>query len=108
MFIRLSLCHSFFFFFFFSSSLFSLPCLSCVTIFSANRTSGVAGLYKGIEVKLVQTVSMAALMFVAYEKIADAVFFLLKSDMSTGSAGSQLFFIIWAVYLVLGWWSGFK
>ncbi|XP_065190057.1 peroxisomal membrane protein PMP34-like [Sycon ciliatum] len=43
------------------------------------RESGMAGLYKGIEIKLLQTVSMSALMFVAYEKIAAIIFYLLHT-----------------------------
>ncbi|KAJ7381975.1 hypothetical protein OS493_037853 [Desmophyllum pertusum] len=42
------------------------------------REQGVKGLYKGLEAKLLQTVSTAALMFVAYEKIAAFIFRLLR------------------------------
>jgi adenine nucleotide transporter 17 len=38
------------------------------------RTQGVGSLYKGMEAKLFQTVLTAALMFVAYEKIAAVIF----------------------------------
>ncbi|XP_032816885.1 peroxisomal membrane protein PMP34 [Petromyzon marinus] len=38
------------------------------------RKQGVAGLYKGLEAKLLQTVLTAALMFVLYEKIAALTF----------------------------------
>lgn len=37
----------------------------------------MAGLYKGMEAKLWQTVLTAALMFLAYEKISSFVFRLL-------------------------------
>lgn len=43
------------------------------------RNSGVKGLFKGLESKLLQTVLTAALMFVAYEKIAKIVFTLLRA-----------------------------
>jgi len=43
------------------------------------REQGVKGLYKGLEAKLLQTVSTAALMFVAYEKIAAFIFRLLRT-----------------------------
>lgn len=42
------------------------------------RDQGFKGLYKGLEAKLLQTVSTAALMFVAYEKIAAFIFRLLR------------------------------
>lgn len=42
------------------------------------RNQGIAGLYRGLEAKLCQTVLTAALMFVAYEKIARFVFQILK------------------------------
>ena len=42
------------------------------------REQGVKGLYKGLEAKLLQTVSTAALMFVTYEKIAAFIFRLLR------------------------------
>ncbi|KAL9956071.1 hypothetical protein ACROYT_G037492 [Oculina patagonica] len=42
------------------------------------REQGFKGLYKGLEAKLLQTVSTAALMFVAYEKIAAFIFRLLR------------------------------
>ncbi|XP_076442207.1 peroxisomal membrane protein PMP34-like isoform X1 [Babylonia areolata] len=41
------------------------------------RQKGVGALYKGMEAKLVQTVLTAALMFVAYEKIAAVTFRLM-------------------------------
>ncbi len=40
----------------------------------------MAGLYKGLEVKLTQTVLMAALMFLTYEKIAALVFSLMRQQ----------------------------
>lgn len=46
-------------------------CLFC-------REQGFKGLYKGLEAKLLQTVATAALMFVAYEKIAAFIFSLLR------------------------------
>jgi len=42
------------------------------------REQGVKGLSKGLEAKLLQTVSTAALMFVTYEKIAAFIFTLLR------------------------------
>ena len=42
-----------------------------------SRHQGVGGLYKGMEAKLFQTVLTAALMFVAYEKIAAVTFRLM-------------------------------
>lgn len=44
------------------------------------RNFGMAGLFKGLESKLLQTVLTAALMFMAYEKIAKLVFTLLRSS----------------------------
>lgn len=41
------------------------------------RKQGIAGLYKGLEAKLLQTVLTAALMFLAYEKISRFVFRIL-------------------------------
>ncbi|XP_052791339.1 peroxisomal membrane protein PMP34-like [Mya arenaria] len=38
------------------------------------RVSGLTGLYKGMEAKLLQTVLTAALMFMVYEKLASATF----------------------------------
>ncbi|KAJ9589827.1 hypothetical protein L9F63_027914 [Diploptera punctata] len=38
---------------------------------------GIAGMYKGMESKLLQTILTAALMFAAYEKISNFVFKLL-------------------------------
>ena len=40
--------------------------------------NGWLGLYKGLEAKLTQTVAMAALMFLTYEKIAALVFGLMR------------------------------
>ncbi|CAN7944955.1 unnamed protein product [Ixodes pacificus] len=45
------------------------------------RTQGPAGLYRGLEAKLWQTVLTAALMFVAYEKIVRFVMRLLKPSV---------------------------
>jgi len=42
------------------------------------RSNGWLGLYKGLEAKLTQTVAMAALMFLTYEKIAALVFRLMR------------------------------
>lgn len=42
------------------------------------RNQGVAGLYRGLEAKLSQTVLTAALMLVAYEKIVKFVFHILQ------------------------------
>ncbi|XP_012265165.1 peroxisomal membrane protein PMP34 [Athalia rosae] len=44
------------------------------------KKHGVAGLYRGMEAKLLQTVLTAALMFLAYEKIAAFVFRLLLQN----------------------------
>lgn len=41
------------------------------------KNNGVAGLFRGLEAKLLQTVLTAALMFAAYEKIASTVLSLL-------------------------------
>ncbi|CAB3362249.1 Hypothetical predicted protein [Cloeon dipterum] len=41
------------------------------------KIHGVKGLFKGMEAKILQTISTAALMFVAYEKIAAVVFQIL-------------------------------
>lgn len=46
------------------------------------REQGFKGLYKGLEAKLLQTVATAALMFVAYEKIAAFIFSLLRRTSS--------------------------
>lgn len=42
------------------------------------RTQGAYGLFRGLEAKILQTVSTAALMFVIYEKVAFYVRFALK------------------------------
>lgn len=44
------------------------------------RLSGVKGLFKGMEAKILQTILTAALMFVAYEKITAFVFQLMRVD----------------------------
>ena len=41
------------------------------------RTQGSAGLFKGLEAKLLQTVLTAALMILCYEKIVTVVFKLM-------------------------------
>ncbi|XP_072743846.1 peroxisomal membrane protein PMP34 [Anoplolepis gracilipes] len=46
-------------------------------LFYILKKQGIAGLYKGMEAKLLQTVLTAALMFLAYEKIARFVFRIL-------------------------------
>ncbi|KAL6442226.1 hypothetical protein ACFW04_002472 [Cataglyphis niger] len=46
-------------------------------LFYILKKQGMAGLYKGMEAKLLQTVLTAALMFLAYEKIARFVFRIL-------------------------------
>ncbi|XP_066531277.1 peroxisomal membrane protein PMP34 isoform X2 [Hoplias malabaricus] len=53
-----------------------LSSLRSVTYLIINRVrrSGVLGLFKGLEAKLLQTVLTAALMFLLYEKIAAATF----------------------------------
>lgn len=49
------------------------------------RKYGIIGLYKGMEAKLLQTVLTAALMFAAYEKIADFVLKLLLNHQNLSS-----------------------
>ncbi|KAF4522934.1 hypothetical protein B566_EDAN012629 [Ephemera danica] len=44
------------------------------------RLSGVKGMFKGMEAKILQTILTAALMFVAYEKITAFVFQLMRMD----------------------------
>ena len=44
------------------------------------KSKGVQGLYKGLEAKLTQTVLMAALMFLTYEKIASTVFRIMRAQ----------------------------
>lgn len=51
-------------------------------IFQILKAKGVKGLYLGLEAKLWQTVLTAALMFMAYEKIARFVKFLLRASAS--------------------------
>lgn len=46
-------------------------------LFYILKKQGITGLYKGMEAKLLQTVLTAALMFLAYEKIARFVFRIL-------------------------------
>ncbi|XP_012523130.1 peroxisomal membrane protein PMP34 [Monomorium pharaonis] len=46
-------------------------------LFHILKKQGISGLYKGMEAKLLQTVLTAALMFLAYEKIARFVFRIL-------------------------------
>lgn len=46
---------------------------------------GVIGLYKGMEAKLLQTILTAALMFAAYEKIANFVFRILLDQRKVSS-----------------------
>lgn len=47
-------------------------------LFYILKKQGISGLYKGMEAKLLQTVLTAALMFLAYEKIARFVFRILS------------------------------
>jgi adenine nucleotide transporter 17 len=49
------------------------------------RKYGIIGLYKGMEAKLLQTILTAALMFAAYEKIANFVFRLLLNQRKISS-----------------------
>jgi adenine nucleotide transporter 17 len=49
------------------------------------RKYGVIGLYKGMEAKLLQTILTAALMFAAYEKIANFVFRILLNRQKMSS-----------------------
>lgn len=60
------------------SDLLALGLLLKVNLCLYCREQGVKGLYKGLEAKLLQTVSTAALMFVTYEKIAAFIFRLLR------------------------------
>ena len=53
----------------------------CIVCFSAH---GPLGVYKGLEAKLTQTILMAALMFLTYEKIASSVFRIMRSQMANG------------------------
>ncbi|KAK2187610.1 hypothetical protein NP493_160g03011 [Ridgeia piscesae] len=48
------------------------------------RAHGLLGVYKGLEAKLTQTILMAALMFLTYEKIASNVFRIMHSQMANG------------------------
>ncbi|XP_074552986.1 peroxisomal membrane protein PMP34 [Halichoeres trimaculatus] len=56
-----------------SKLLSSLRTIKCLLI-NRVRKSGVLGLFKGLEAKLLQTVLTAALMFLLYEKIASCTF----------------------------------
>lgn len=47
------------------------------------KTSGVEGLFRGLEAKILQTVLTAALMFATYEKIAKFVMSLLMRKKVT-------------------------
>lgn len=49
------------------------------------KKDGIPGLYKGMESKILQTISTAALMFATYEKIAACVFKLLLSHQQISS-----------------------
>lgn len=53
-------------------------------IFQILKAKGIKGLYLGLEAKLWQTVLTAALMFMAYEKIARFVKFLLRATAPSG------------------------
>ncbi|XP_041362477.1 peroxisomal membrane protein PMP34-like [Gigantopelta aegis] len=50
-------------------------------IMHLTKTHGVQFLYKGMEAKLLQTILTAALMFVAYEKIAAFIFHMLGEQL---------------------------
>jgi adenine nucleotide transporter 17 len=50
------------------------------------RKFGIKGLYKGLELKLTQTVLMAALMFLTYEKIAAVVFQIMRAEKLRAAA----------------------
>jgi adenine nucleotide transporter 17 len=54
-------------------------------IFQILKAKGIKGLYLGLEAKLWQTVLTAALMFMAYEKIARFVKVLLRASAATAS-----------------------
>lgn len=56
-----------------SKLLSSLRTIKCLLV-NRVRKSGVLGLFKGLEAKLLQTVLTAALMFLLYEKIASFTF----------------------------------
>lgn len=53
-------------------------------LFQILKAKGIKGLYLGLEAKLWQTVLTAALMFMAYEKIARFVKFLLRATAPVG------------------------
>lgn len=58
-----------------------------IDLFSClRRRYGVAGLYKGMEAKVLQTILTAALMFAVYEKIAHFVFKVMLSQKSSQQA----------------------
>ncbi|XP_067935657.1 peroxisomal membrane protein PMP34-like [Watersipora subatra] len=46
-------------------------------VYQILRNKGPVGLYKGIEAKLLQTIAMAALMFMTYERISMSVFTIM-------------------------------
>jgi adenine nucleotide transporter 17 len=50
------------------------------------RSQGWLSLYKGLEAKLTQTVAMAALMFLTYEKIAGVVFSIMRQQRAAALA----------------------
>lgn len=50
------------------------------------RLHGLSGLYKGLEAKLTTTVATAALMFLAYEKIASVVFSIMRQQRAVAAA----------------------
>lgn len=49
------------------------------------QNSGVSGLFRGLESKLLQTVFTSAVMFTAYEKIVEIIFSLLRADRKAKS-----------------------
>ena len=52
------------------------------------RQNGLRGLYKGLETKMTQTVLMAALMFLTYEKIASVVFRIMRAQLPVKKAAA--------------------
>ena len=49
-------------------------------LLSIIRASGITGLYKGLEAKLLQTVLTTAMMYLCYEKIVSFVFTIMKTQ----------------------------
>jgi adenine nucleotide transporter 17 len=54
------------------------------------KSQGWLSLYKGLEAKMTQTVAMAALMFLTYEKIAATVFRLMRHQQALARAAAKV------------------